>query len=373
MIAELVVHLYVSSTGLDTNPGTPKAPLRTITRAADLAKPGTIVHVAPGTYEGGFQTTKSGTPQAPIRYVSDVPWGARIVPPAGNKRKEAWDNRGAHVVIEGFEIDGSAFRGGAPWLFGVYTTGSYSVVRNMKVHDIARDQAAMQAANKGNQGGAGIMGDSYYGGTGIMVTGNTVYNIGPADVSSYLVHGIYMATSGQVVNNLVYQVVGDGISTWHDATSLKIVNNTVFQARSAGILIGAGDHYKAKAPHDHSQVANNILYDNTKGIEESGAVGTNNAYTHNLVYGNRTDWRLGPGKPVATVSADPKFVNYVRTGGGDYRLAPGSPAIDAGVGTEAPAIDLDGVSRPQNKSVDIGAYERAAPATSSRTNAAGLP
>jgi hypothetical protein len=49
-------HLYVATTGSDSNPGTQSAPFKTILRASQAAKPDTIVHVAPGTYPGGFQT-----------------------------------------------------------------------------------------------------------------------------------------------------------------------------------------------------------------------------------------------------------------------------------------------------------------------------
>ena len=49
--------------------------------------------------------------------------------------------------------------------------------------------------------------------------------------------------------------------------------------------------------------------------------------------------------------------------GGDYHLAVGSPAIDAGVavyqGADAPANDLDGNTRSQGKGWDVGAYEGA--------------
>ncbi|HYG86190.1 MAG TPA: choice-of-anchor Q domain-containing protein [Azospirillum sp.] len=367
MIAELIIDLYVSSTGLDVNPGTRDLPFRTIVKASQAAQPGTTVHVAPGTYEGGFQTTASGTTGAPIRYVSDVKWGAKIVG-SNNGEQEGWDNRGSNVVIDGFEVDGS----GSSWLFGIYTAGSNSVVQNTKVHDIVRSSDAFSKASTG-VGGAGIMGDSWTGGTNIKVLGNVVYNIGPFDVSSSLVHGVYMATSGQVQNNLVGNVVGDGITTWHDATNLKILNNTVFQARGAGVMIGSGDHYHTKSPNDYSQISNNILYDNAKGIQEHGNVGSSNAYTNNLVYGNRTNWLLRSGKATGTVSADPKFINYVRSGDGDYRLSPGSPAIDAGDSTNAPAVDLDGVSRPQSKGVDIGAYECVLPDRSKRASAAGPP
>jgi hypothetical protein len=42
---------------------------------------------------------------------------------------------------------------------------------------------------------------------------------------------------------------------------------------------------------------------------------------------------------------------------GDYRLRPGSPAIDAGTPDGAPPLDKDGIERPCGAGVDIGAHE----------------
>lgn len=279
--------IYVSTTGSDSNSGSKSSPFKTIQEAAEHARSGTTVHVAPGTYRGGIHTEADG-----VTYVSDMKWGARIVPGAGDDEREAWNNLGDDVVIDGFEVDGSDPQGGVPWLYGVLTSGSGSEVRNVKVHDIARDSDAWDAANSGGQGGAGIMADGFNGDTDITVADSLVFDIGPDGASSTLVHGIYIGTSGRVQNNTVHDVVGDGISSWHDATDLTITGNTIRAAGGAGILIGAGNHHKGGGPHDNSDVSGNTILDSLKGIEESGDTGGNNTYRGNTLRGNGTDWSL---------------------------------------------------------------------------------
>ena len=55
-----------------------------------------------------------------------------------------------------------------------------------------------------------------------------------------------------------------------------------------------------------------------------------------------------------TVTSNPLFVNYQTNGTGDYHLASGSPAIEAGSSTNAPTTDFDGTS--QTSPPSIGAY-----------------
>ena len=345
--------LYVSTTGSDSNSGTQSSPFKTILAASHAAQAGTTVHVAAGTYYGGFETTASGTASAPIHYVSDTKWGAIIVPGANSTSDTAWDNRGAYVAIDGFQVDGTHYQSGTAWTQGIYSAGSYSVVENNNVHNIAQNASTSSS-------GSAIALDGYYGATHIDAIANVVHDIGPAGGS--LIQGIYQATSGNVENNLVDNVSGYGIHLWHDANHVNVVNNTVFNNHSGGILVGGGDFHTTAGPDDYNVVANNIVYANANsGIAEWGSTGTHNVYTHNLSYGNvglRGNWYLKNGNTHTNdVSAGPQFVNYNPTGVGDYHLSSGSPAIDAGTATNAPLTDLDGNPRPQGARHDIGAYE----------------
>lgn len=59
--------LFVSPTGNDKNSGeTAKTALKTIQRGLDLAKPGTVINLAPGIYRETLTTKVNGTEPAPI-------------------------------------------------------------------------------------------------------------------------------------------------------------------------------------------------------------------------------------------------------------------------------------------------------------------
>jgi len=89
--------------------------------------PGAIVHVAPGTYSGQFNTSASGTSSAYITYVSDTKWGAKI---AGGS-SSTWSNHGAYVTIQGFDVTGPTGCCNA-----IYTSGNATKIIGNNVHDV---------------------------------------------------------------------------------------------------------------------------------------------------------------------------------------------------------------------------------------------
>ena len=351
VVPEVVrTNLYVAPGGSDANPGTEAEPFRTISRAAQVVTPGTTVYVAPGQYTGGFRTEVSGSAEARIIFQSSERRGARIVPPLDSRTTSAWDNRGSHVDIIGFEIDGTQYQSGNKWLSGIYNGGSHNSIRHNHVHHVGVDVPCESA------GGAGIVVDSYHKGTQSEVIANNVHDIGPPECAFH--HGIYIGTEARVRSNLIYRIAGAGIQLWRDANRVEVSGNTV-STSGAGIVVGSGDYHHSSGPNDYTVVANNIVYDNKQGILELGQTGENNSYRNNLVFQNAvTDWRLPEGrKHVGTIAAEPAFVEYSRTGTPDFRLSPRSPAIGKGLPGDTPEQDYEGKLRSKATGYDIGAFQ----------------
>jgi len=340
---------YVATTGSDSNAGTQSSPFRTLTKAASVVKPSTTVHVAPGTYAETITATVSGTASGRIRYVSDTKWGAKLVPAAG--ANTMWKVDGGYTDIDGFQVDGT---GSTSVRQGIYLTGGNSTVKNSWVHHVAENSGC------DSDGGSGILADQYRGAAfnNYDFIGNLVHDIGG---SCDKIQGIYHASSGTVKNNIVY-ASNYGIHLYHDDHDIDVVNNTVFGNRVFGIVYGGcSSAQNSGCPTTGVNIHNNIVYDNFGGIAGPiDAEDGNNTLRNNLVYGNRTDFDLSTpslSQTSETVSANPQFVNYIRTGGGDYHIKSTSPVIDKGLSTIAPSTDINGKARPVGLGIDIGAYE----------------
>lgn len=155
-----------------------------------------------------------------------------------------------------------------------------------------------------------------------------------------------------------------------DGAGPRVVNNTFVANRTAIRL------YRT-VPLATQVYRNNLIAGNTTGVEATfGTDADNPVWQNNLVFGNGANY-TGLANQTGTqgnLSASPLFRNQAT---GDYRLSPGSPAIDAGTSLGAPATDFDGVTRPLDgngdgtTTVDIGAFE--APTAATREVIVGPP
>jgi len=335
--AETTADYYVSAAGSDNSgDGSAANPWATIAHADAQVSPGSTVHVAPGTYTGSFGTNTSGTPEARIRFISDVKWGAKLV----GTLESTWSSYGDYVDIVGFDVTG-------PGLNGIFAGGNFARVIGTHVHDITVACTGI--------GGSGIN----FPATNGDALGNYVHDIGPYPTPCNFTHGIYFLNAGgHAYNNIVFRAAGWGIQLWHSASGIVVANNTLFDNLHGGVIVGAD-----AVIDDNTIVNNNIVFNNARGIFEEGTTGTHNVYQNNLIFQNSlADLSLQNGNTAAdTVSADPQFVNFSGDPTGDYHLQSASPAIDTGTSNAAPVRDYDGVARPQGNAWTIGAFEVVAP------------
>lgn len=349
---------YVSTSGNDSNAGTQAAPFRTIQKGSEVAQAGDTVHVLPGTYIetrkgsnfAGIQQRNKGTASNRIRFVSDTRWGAKVS--TRGTTTTMWAVMGDYVDIEGFEVDGTDANAGP----GIMLYGDKGRILYNHVHHILPPAC---------HGAIGIdSGD--YNGSGSEVIGNLIHdtkpNVTPCNLSGYAIY--FASPNGKVMNNIIYNTMLHGIHLWHAPYGTVVSHNLIFNAHGkSGIVFGCND-----APYvqcHNITVSNNIIMnsDFTHAIIEYGNNDSSNLVTHNIIFGN------GSGDIIKMQTGTAKDnmigVNPMIPGlsGGDYHLASGSPAIDAGTtqcvsaSSCVPSEDFWQSARPFAAGYDIGPHE----------------
>ncbi len=418
--------LFVSPSGLDTNPGTAAAPFKTLQRAADVVAPGDVVTARPGTYRG-FNLFTSGTPAARITFRADPAPAAPVVVNQANP----WNNldginlEGASfVTVDGFAVTGVPRAGiravvdqfvvirnnnatdNGVW--GVFTGFSADLLvennvaaRSGEQHGIYVSNSADRPVVRGNTvfenkaSGIQLNADLSQGGDGIItnavIENNTLRANGAGGGASINLDGV---RDSDVRNNFIDGARASGIALFqgNGATGSRdnrVVNNTVIVDNS----VNAGNGRWAVTISGGSTgnvLRNNVLFSTQsfRGAVEivadslPGLVSDYNAVEDRFdldgSFIGLAQWRAQTGQDlhsvgVASVSAlDALFVNRA---GGNLHLAAGSAAVDAGTAAGAPALDFDGQARPGGAGVDIGADERvpAPPTVSAVPNQALRP
>jgi hypothetical protein len=169
---------------------------------------------------------------------------------------------------------------------------------------------------------------------------------------------------------------GNVALTFQEIENITIRNNLFDSSgRSVGVGMWPGQPMKNVRIVNNAFVGSNHavdwqtgLFTNSKKIE--GLVVENNIidglcgtppFPKDAVFRNNLYTRLGPDRkeknfgPGESFEPDLKKV-FAAAEKGDYHLAPGSPAIDAGAAVDFDH-DIDGSKRTQGKAVDIGPYE----------------
>jgi parallel beta-helix repeat protein len=391
------VDYYVAPDGDDEDDGlTPGTAWETLVHAADEVGPGDTVHVADGDYEG-FHLTTSGAPGSPIRFVGE---GDAVEITEDNPTTPDGINlEGAsYVIVENFEVNDRTRAGirtvtadhvtirnnrlGSNGMWGILTGFVDDLlIEGNEAHD-SEVEHGIYVSNScdrpvvrnnhiydNNANGLHMNGDIFSPpGDGLieeaLVEGNVIHGNGAAGGSGINGDGV---RNSVIRNNLLYDNLAGGITLYRidgggPAIDNLVVNNTVVMADNGRWAINIRDAATGNT------VRNNILY-NFDDYRGALAVSANSlpgfSSDYNAVIGRFTtddgDSRLdlaewqALGHDAHSFVATPAELFLVP--GADFRLLPAGPAVDAGIGTNAPSVDLEGAPRPVGDGFDIGAYE----------------
>jgi hypothetical protein len=335
-----------------------------IQAAINAAQAGDTVLVAPGVYTGAGN--RDITPMGKAITIRSAGGAATCTISIGARNEyhtgfAVMSSETAATVIDGFTITGGyEFNGG-----GLWASNASPTIRNCVFTGNTVDCWGGAVYFEGNCNPRmtncliyGNYSSDEGGGVFVISTNATVENCVIRDNQAAAGGGVCVLTGqAQFVNCSITgnnaDYYGGGAYMWGGRlTNCTVVGNSAaFQGD--GLYIGAG-----------ATVTNSIVWANTGTVTQIANANTNQTgVSFSIVQGGSTGLNVS--------SADPRFMNAA---GGDFRLTPRSPGIDAGLNGAVPAgvtTDLAGAPRIMGSAsggvvpatVDIGAYEAKAVST----------
>jgi len=278
---------YVATTGSDSNPGTQSAPWRTVQRAADTARAGSIVNVRGGIYEELVNINASGNASDGFITLRSYPGETAVVDatrftPTGRQAVLTIHNQ-SYVRIEGFEIRNfrTAIHRLSPLGISVMGSGSHIELLKNNVHHIEQTFDGRDAPGHGDNGfGIAVYGtDAKMPITDLIIDGNEVHHLKTGSSESLVVNG--NVTNFRITHNVVHDnnnigidVIGfertapdpavdqarDGVVSGNLVYNIHSRGNPAYQneENSDGIYVDGGTRIL---------IEQNVIHDDDFGIE----------------------------------------------------------------------------------------------------------
>ncbi len=409
---DLPANYFVSTAGLDTNPGTNALPWLTLQKAANTVTGGDAVTVRAGDYAGFDIRDKTTSLNSQIIFQADP--NVRIISRnpvtidginlegvsfitvtgftvIGNGVDSATTNPMAragirtvtatNVTLTNNTVSGARYWGILTGFVDNLLIEGNSCSGSAREHGIyvgnSADNPVVRKNICFNNRGSGIQlnadrfatpGDGII--TNALIDSNIVYGCGAGGGAALNMDGVQ---NSRFVNNLLYNNVSTGIALFRqDGTEGSknnvVVNNTIVQASTGRWAITiAGDGVEECTGN---QVYNNVIF-NRHSFRGAIDISTGSlpgfVSNYNVVISrfttdrgnsvmNLTQWQASTGQDLNSIVSTEAAV-FFNAATNDYRLKVGSPAFNAGTTLQAPSVDSIGVSRPANGSMDIGAFE----------------
>ena len=348
-------YLYVSMDGVCSG----KIPCySTVQGAVDAAAYGSVVLVSGGTYHENIQL-KSGV------VLQGEGAGTTTLSGTGNGSVVSAVNVDSAAKIDGFTITGgnSAVYGGglhnamsSPTISNNVIAGNVTGDRGGGIYNINGSSPLIMhntiTGNSASGGGGGLFNQNN---SSPVISGNVI----TANSATWCGGGICNSegSSPTISNNIITAntaAYGGGIG---NSESSPVISNNTIVANTANDYAGGIDNGSGSSP----VISNNIVASNTGGGISCGNAAT--VIDYNDVWSNSSYDVSGCTVGLHGISAAPLFV---ASAGGDFRLQPGSPCVDAGDTSALPSqltTDIYGNPRQADgngdgtATVDMGAAE----------------
>jgi len=375
-------NIYVNGTtgndswnGTSPTGGEPNGPKKTIQAGIDVVCDDGTVHVTAGTYNenltitralnvegaGAPVTTINGSGSDRVIYISSGPQDNCIsgfTIQNGYKVSNLWNPADQRIMTAGFNLRGLRM---LPQLFNATGQGGgiYNLNHNVTLNDCTISNChADRGGAVYNYDGKLYMNRCTISGNSAVYYGGGIYN-----------HKEAWLTNCTISGNSVTNICGSsGGGLFNDGTTTVLNCTIANNSTSSHVDSHGGGFANLTAPTVYFQ--NIIIANNTAGDGIS-----NNGYTDpgavTISQGNNIDSEnsCGFNQPTDQVNTNP-FLGPLQDNGGPtftHAIARTSPAYNTGTNTGAPATDQRGVTRPQDSTCDIGAYELASSATATAT------
>ncbi len=388
--------LWVSPTGSDfQGDGSAAKPWKSLQHAAEQVGPGDYVIVLPGQYQGMYMTN-DGKADARITFHAMPGVEVNEANPVNNL--DGLNLEGAdYVTIEGFNVHDMPRAGLRSVLnqgvilrenvsdhntfWGILTGWSEGIIvennvtsHSVKEHGIYISNSADDAIVRNNisfgnrcagiqfNADGGLPGDGVH--SRNLIEGNLIYDNGVGGGGAINLDAVQDSI---IRNNLLFNNHATGIVLYvgfgaEPSTNNLVENNTVVNASDSryALLMWNGS--------SGNTIVNNVLISGNP-VRGSMSVESTSlpAYSdHNILQGgfeldgysaNFAAWQQFSGGKDANsmfVTANDLFVDPANH---DFHLKANSPALNAGDSNFTPMTDIYGHARPQNGTVDIGAFE----------------
>lgn len=386
---------YTAMNGDDKNPGTREQPYRTLGRAVPTLEAGDLLNVRQGEYReyvsSGKQSLRAGTGWDRPIVVCGMPGETVVIRPPERDLSDplinlaiqqqqylVFDNLvlDAEDLTQPFRSQGPDGKGPSPSHIRVINCelrnarGSAAVVAgedhqffNCHVHDNGHVKSEHGFSISGGHNliqGCDIYHNS---GCGICISSNVTETAGNNVLRGNRIHNNGLAL---VRGNSLNGIGGYGIGI-HSGRKNLVYDNVIWN-NPIGILVQPSERPGSDAViHGDRGPSEELIFNNTicgslgPGIAVASDTDTHdNVIRNNIVIGNR-DPNLVLWPPYKSEVSDHNQIDgnpfFRDPKANDFHLQANSVAIDTGVAIPDVRTDHDGISRPQGKGYDRGAYE----------------